>query len=134
MKIHIKCTMNPAEFDDQTISIDGYDEELQCITIIDNQCEPASINCFVGTMEGHLIRYNKTYFNSKIETFGKHPEEGPVTQVIYRFGMLVWSTPKKIRVIHYNRNRQKICMILVPDAIPDSLRHMSNSNLVFPKI
>ena len=28
MKIHIKCTQSPAEFDDQTISIDGYQEEL----------------------------------------------------------------------------------------------------------
>ena len=85
-------------------------------------------------MEGHLIRYNKTYFKNTIETFGKHPEEGPVTQVVYQFGMLVWSTPKKIRVIHYNRNRQKICMVLKPDDIPSSLEHMSNSNLVFPKI
>ena len=115
MKIHIKCTMSPPDFDDQTIKIDGYEEELQCIAVIENQCAPANLNCFVGTMEGHLIRYNRSFFKNKIERFGSHSDEGAVTQVIYRFGILVWSTPKKIRIIHYKRNKQKICMIPVPD-------------------
>ena len=105
MKIHIKCTMTSQDaFDDQTIAIEGYGEELQCIAVIDNQCAPASLNCFVGTMEGHLIRYNRSYFKNNITAIGKHPDEGAVTQVIYRYGMLVWSTPKKIRVIHYKLN------------------------------
>ena len=70
-------------------------------------------------MEGNLIEYKRTYFQKKTDKLGKHPDEGAVTQVIYRFGMLVWSTPKKIRVIHYKRNKQKICMIPVPGANPN---------------
>ena len=80
MKIHIKCTMTSQDaFDDQTIAIEGYGEELQCIAVIDNQCAPASLNCFVGTMEGHLIRYNRSYFKNNITAIGKHPDEGAVT-------------------------------------------------------
>ena len=81
MKICIKSLT--AEFDDQTIDIQGYAEELQCISVIDNMCAPASLNCFVGTMEGRLLLYTRTFFREKVEALHNMPEEGAVTQVKY---------------------------------------------------
>ena len=85
-------------------------------------------------MEGRLLEYTQTWFKPKIEKYHNMPAEGAVTQVIYRYGMVVWSTTKKIRVIHYKRNKQKICMIPVPAANENIPQHMYCSNLVMPKI
>lgn len=62
------------------------------------------------------------------------PDEGVVTQVVYQFGLVVWSTQKTIRVIHFKRNRQKICKIPVPGVNPNIPAHMYVSNLTMPKI
>jgi len=57
-----------------------------------------------------------------------------VTQVIYQFGLLVWSTSKKIRVMHFKRNRQKICMIAAPEPCKSIPQDFYVSNLTMPKI
>ena len=136
MKIKIRSLTK--EFDDQTIEIEGYQEELQCIAVIDNQCAPASLNCFVGTMEGRLLLYTRSWIRGNIEKLHDQPGEGAVTQVKYQYGLVIWSTPKKIRVIHYKRNKQKICMIPVPEANPEIPSyippHMYVSNLTMPKL
>jgi len=97
-------------------------------------CAPASLNCFVGTMEGRLLHYTRTFFREKVEPLHNIPEEGAVTQVKYQFGLVVWSTTKKIRVIHFKRNKQKICMIPIPGVNPNIPPHMYVSNLTMPKI
>ena len=57
-----------------------------------------------------------------------------MTQVIYQFGMVVWSTPKMIRVIHYKRGEQKICKINIPRECQNIPQDMYLSNLAMPKI
>lgn len=47
---------------DKSIKIRGYEEELQCIAVIDNNCTPTNLKCFVGTMEGRLLKYEASYF------------------------------------------------------------------------
>ena len=89
---------------DKAIKIRGHEqEELQCIAVIDNNCAPGNLKCFVGTMEGRLLCYEARYFGAEIEKLFDSPNEGPVTQVMYQFGIVVWSTTSKIRVIHYKR-------------------------------
>jgi hypothetical protein len=44
---------------------------------------PANLNCFVGTMEGRLLLFTRSFFGDKIEALHNFPEEGAVTQVIY---------------------------------------------------
>lgn len=99
---------------DKSIKIKGHEEELQCIAVIDNNCAPANLKCFVGTMEGRLLHYEARYFGADIEKLYDSPNEGPVTQVQYQFGIVVWCTPKKIRVIHYKRSMQRVCLIAIP--------------------
>jgi len=85
-------------------------------------------------MEGRLLVYTRNWFRGKTEVLHNFPDEGAVTQVVYQFGLVVWSTPKKIRVIHYKRGKQKICMIPVPgmkDSIPQDFYF---SNLTKPQI
>ena len=85
-------------------------------------------------MEGRLLLYTRNWIKSKIEVMHNIEKEGAVTQVIYQFGLVIWSTPKKIRVIHYKRNRQKICMIPVPEANPNIPQDLYYSNLTKPHI
>ena len=79
----IKITSLTSEFDDQAIEVEGYQEELQCIAVIDNQCAPASLNCFVGTMEGRLLLYSRSWLGGTAEILHNMTEEGAVTQVEY---------------------------------------------------
>ena len=54
--------------------------------------------------------------------------------MVYQFGLVVWSTQKTIRVIHFKRNKQKICKIPVPGSSPGIPAHLYVSNLTMPKI
>ena len=71
------------DFDDQSIELDNQDEELQCIDVVDNQCVPSSLECFVGTMGGKLSLVSKGWLQTSIDNLHNLPDEGAVTQVIY---------------------------------------------------
>ena len=131
-KIYVKSLSQ--EFDDQTIELDTRDEELQCIDVVDNQCVPSSLECFVGTMEGKLSLVSKGWLQTSVEHLHNLPDEGAVTQVIYQYGLVLWSTPKQIRVIHFKRGRQKICRIPVPEAKETLPSHLYVSNQMMPKV
>ena len=134
--INIKL-IQTADREDKKIKIatDGYGLSLQSITVIDNKCKAGKLHCFIGTAEGHLIEFNQSPDKGRKNQYvvARLEKEGSVTQVIYQFGFLVWSTKKQILVMHYKRN-ERICKVDIPTQNANIPQQMYVSNKVMPRI
>jgi len=122
------------DFDETKLDLKGEKRELFCLDIMDGRCTPSGFDCFVGTTDGRMCYLAKGWLSNTLELIHNVPDEGPVTQVIFKHGLIAWSTPKKIRVTHFKKNRQKICMIEKPDCNLAFARDLAVQSQAIPSI
>ena len=119
------------DFDDKEVNEEYWKKigEPLCIDVVPNCCKPDSLQCFIGTSNGKLAYITvggwvKLYAIQEPEMIHNLEKEGPVIQVAYRYGILVFSTGEHMRAVHYSRNRQNITMFPLPakkEGMPEHL-------------
>ena len=97
----LKITSLCPEFDN--MMIDPKEFELTCFALRNQAFNPKNIDFFVGTSQGKLFYFYNGWFSNEKELIHNDKVEGPITNILCHNDLVAWSTPTKIRLIHYSR-------------------------------
>jgi len=98
---HFRITSMCPEFDNKLI--DPQEFELTCFALRAPTFNPSAIEIFFGSALGKMFYYSCGFLAVDKQIIYEDRKEGPITNVVCHQDIVAWSTPSKIRVIHYSK-------------------------------